>query len=122
MSVLPVPVYVASNPALTENCTPIFQSAKVSCSLSQDDVNLAQPLATSMEYDVNSDVDAHKLEISISPVKNHEHTIVGRRILDLAYICQQIKEKDNHDPYGCSFKDMVCVNEKKNWFKIIFFI
>ncbi|XP_060875891.1 uncharacterized protein LOC132949126 [Metopolophium dirhodum] len=66
-----------------------------------------------MEYDVNSDVDTHKLETSISPIKNHEHTIVGRRILDLAYICQQIKEKDNHDPYGCSFKDMVCVNEKK---------
>jgi hypothetical protein len=76
-----------------------------------------------MEYDINSDVNTHKLEISISPIKNHvEHTIVGRRILDLAYICRQINEEDNHDPYGCSFKDMVCVNEKKKWFKIIFYI
>lgn len=74
-----------------------------------------------MEYDVNSDVETHKLEISISPIKNHvEHIIVGRRILDLAYICQQIKEKDNHDPYSCSFKDMVCVNEKKIGLKSCF--
>jgi len=55
-----------------------MQAAKVSCSLSQDAVNLAQPLATSTEYDVNSDVDTHKLEISISPIKNHVEHVVGR--------------------------------------------
>lgn len=110
------PVEIASNPAEIENFVPVCQVAKrlkLSCSLSQDDINLAQPLATSTsnKYNINS---AHQQEISSSPIKTRvEYNIVGRRILDLAYICQQIKEKDNHDPYGCSFKDMVCVNEKK---------
>lgn len=119
-------VEIVSNSGQIEDITPTYKSPvpkhlKVSCSLSQDDIDLAQPLATPEKSAIYSDVDSHKLEISISPMKNHiEYNRVGRRILDLAYVCQQIKEKDNHGPYSFSFEDMVCVGEKKIGLKSTF--
>lgn len=60
------------------------------------------------------DIDVHKLETSSSLIKNYEeHSIAGKRILDFAYICMQIRDKDNHEPYSCSFKDMICTGETK---------
>lgn len=107
-----------SNDSVPVTMSPIAKRVKITYPTNQDDTDLAQPLITTNQNITETDIlyyniNTHKLNISISPLKNNlvQHNIVGRRILDLVYICTQIKEKDNHDPYGCSFKDMVCINE-----------
>jgi len=37
----------------------------------------------------------------------------GRRIIDLPFFLDQIKEMDDHPPFGCSFKDMTLVKETR---------
>lgn len=63
-----------------------------------------------------ADVENTKLNISFSPQKydTKTHSLFGRRIVDIAHIFKQIIDADNHKPFDCIFKDMVCVNEKRD--------
>lgn len=53
--------------------------------------------------------------MGVSPIKETDmktQSLFSRRIVDIAYIFKQIVYADNYKPFHCSFKDMVCVNEK----------
>lgn len=99
----------------TENVLSTAKRMRISCLSTEDTTDLVLPNIA--EYSTNNemslDINVHRLEISSSPIKAYEeHSIVGRRILDFAYICTQIREKDNHEPYSCSFKDICTVETK----------
>jgi len=52
------------------------------------------------------------LNFSTSPVKTQNNVkLYGRRIVDIAFIFEQIVETD-HSPFDCSFKNMICIREK----------
>jgi hypothetical protein len=80
-----------------------------------------QPVISEMQNDnktqLFADVENTKLNVSVSPIKENDikiQSLFGRRIVDIAYIFEQIVDADNHKPFDCSFKDMVCVNEKRD--------
>lgn len=64
-----------------------------------------------------ADVENTQLNTSISSIKNYDsktQNLFGRIIVDIAYIFKQIVDADYHKPFNCSFKDMICVNEKQD--------
>jgi hypothetical protein len=64
-----------------------------------------------------ADVENTKLNISVLPIKENDvktQSLFGRRNVVIAYIFEQIVDADSHKPFDCSFKDIVCVNEKRD--------
>lgn len=59
---------------------------------------------------------------SDSPVKNNieEIEVCGRRIVNIFNLFEEIKNIDNHEPFDCSFKNMIVIGEKRIGFKSIF--
>lgn len=63
------------------------------------------------------------LHTSNSPLKNDLQTveIVGRRIVNIFHLFEEIKKIDDHlQPFECGFKNMKIIGEKKFGFKSIF--
>lgn len=63
------------------------------------------------------------LIISKSPSKVKfiaDADILGRRIVNILHLFNEIKYIDNHEPFDCSFKDMQIVKEIKYGFKSTF--
>ncbi|XP_025420451.1 uncharacterized protein LOC112690619, partial [Sipha flava] len=60
--------------------------------------------------------------ISDSPAKNNteEIEVCGRRIVNIFNLFEEIKNIDKHDPFDCSFKNMIVIGEKRIGFKSIF--
>lgn len=62
---------------------------------------------SSIEIDNTNVIQNHTLNVSITPEKiPNILKLYGRRIVDIAFIFEQIAETD------CCFKDMVCIREK----------
>ncbi|KAL5242878.1 hypothetical protein ACI65C_010288 [Semiaphis heraclei] len=59
---------------------------------------------------------------SDSPAKNNteEIEVCGRRIVNILNLFEEIKNIDNHEPFDCSFKNMIVIGEKRIGFKSIF--
>ncbi|KAE9542496.1 hypothetical protein AGLY_003357 [Aphis glycines] len=59
---------------------------------------------------------------SNSPAKNNteEIEVCGRRIVNIFNLFEEIKNIDNHEPFDCSFKNMIVIGEKRIGFKSIF--
>lgn len=65
-----------------------------------------------IEIENTNVVQSETLNVSFTPVKKQSILkLYGRRIVDIAFIFKQIAETD-HKPFDCSFKDMICINEK----------
>lgn len=57
------------------------------------------------------------MNVSTSPIKKNEHIAIqlfGRRIINIKYLFEQIADADDHKPFDCSFKNMICTDEKQN--------
>jgi len=59
---------------------------------------------------------------SDSPAKNdtEEIEVCGRRIVNIFNLFEEIKNIDNHEPFDCSFKNMIVIGKKRIVFKSIF--
>lgn len=42
-----------------------------------------------------------------------EIEVYGRRIVNILYLFQEIKNINNHQPFECGFKNMILIGERK---------
>jgi hypothetical protein len=49
-----------------------------------------------------------------------EINLTGRRIVNISHLFNEIKNLDNHEPFGCGFKNLILIGERKFGFKSIF--